>query len=165
MLLALKAARRSATALSRCSFSNSLIFDADGVRVGEYMDRWLVDSVRGTVRPTTYERYEQIVRTHIRPVLGSVKLKDITPAHARGLYREKLEAGLSPRTVQYVHVALHKALKQAVQDGLVLRREGDDDGCDEGGRRRLGGRDRGGRGEVRGDEEEGREEGAQEVQL
>jgi len=32
----------------------------------------------------------------------------------RGLYREKLEAGLSPRTVQYVHVTLHKALKQAV---------------------------------------------------
>ena len=79
-----------------------LVFDADGVRVGEYLGRWLVDSVRDTVRPTTYERYEQIVRTHIRPVLGSVKLKNITPAHARGLYREKLEAGLSPRTVQYI---------------------------------------------------------------
>jgi integrase len=98
-----------------------LVFDADGVRVGEYLDRWLVDSVRDTVRPTTYERYEQIVRTHIRPVLGSVKLKNITPSHARGLYREKLEAGLSPRTVQYIHVTLHKALKQAVQDGLIPR--------------------------------------------
>jgi integrase len=98
-----------------------LVFDADGVRVGEYLGRWLVDSVRDTVRPTTYERYEQIVRTHIRPVLGSAKLKDITPAHARGLYREKLEAGLSPRTVQYIHVTLHKALKQAVQDGLIPR--------------------------------------------
>ena len=102
-----------------------LVFDADGVRVGEYLDRWLVDSVRDTVRPTTYERYEQIVRTHIRPVLGSVKLKNITPAHARGLYREKLEAGLSPRTVQYIHVTLHKALKQAVQDGLIPRNAAD----------------------------------------
>ena len=39
----------------------------------------------------------------------------------RGLYREKLEAGLSPRTVQYIHVTLHKALKQAVADGLIPR--------------------------------------------
>jgi len=45
----------------------------------------------------------------------------VTPAHVRGLYREKLEAGLSPRTVQYVHVTLHKALNQAVADGLIPR--------------------------------------------
>jgi integrase len=50
-----------------------------------------------------------------------VKLKNLTPAHVRGLYREKLQAGLSPRTVQYIHVTLHKALKQAVQDGLIPR--------------------------------------------
>jgi integrase len=38
----------------------------------------------------------------------------------RGLYKEKLQT-LSPRTVQYIHVTLHKALKQAVRDGLVQR--------------------------------------------
>ena len=50
-----------------------------------------------------------------------MKLKNLTPVHVRGLYREKLQAGLSPRTVQYIHVTLHKALKQAVQDGLIPR--------------------------------------------
>jgi integrase len=39
----------------------------------------------------------------------------------RGLYKTKLEAGLSPRTVQYIHVTLHESLKQAVQDGLIPR--------------------------------------------
>jgi integrase len=39
----------------------------------------------------------------------------------RSLYRKRLEAGLSARTVQYVHVTLHKALKQAVHDGLIPR--------------------------------------------
>ena len=48
-----------------------------------------------------------------------MKLKAVTPAHIRGLYRNKLSSGLSPRTVQYIHVTLHKALKQAVLDGLV----------------------------------------------
>jgi integrase len=100
---------------------DGLVFDADNLKVGEYLERWLVDSVLDTVRPTTYERYEQIVRIHVRPALGSVKLKNLTPVHVRGLYREKLEEGLSARTVQYIHVTLHKALKQAVQDGLIPR--------------------------------------------
>ena len=32
-----------------------------------------------------------------------------------------LDAGLSPRTVQYLHVVLHRALKQALRWGLVPR--------------------------------------------
>ena len=36
----------------------------------------------------------------------------------RGLYKEKLRT-LSPRSVRYIHVTLHKALKQAVLDGLL----------------------------------------------
>jgi integrase len=98
-----------------------LVFDADSMKLGDYLERWLADSVRDTVRPTTFERYEQIVRLHIRPVLGEVKLKNVTSAHVRGLYRQKLDDGLSPRTVQYVHVTLHKALKQAIADGLIPR--------------------------------------------
>lgn len=77
--------------------------------------------MRDTVRQRTYERYESIVRVHIKPTLGRIKLKTLAPAHVRGLYREKLGAGLSPRTVQYIHVTLHKALKQAVRDELIPR--------------------------------------------
>jgi integrase len=84
------------------------------------LSRWLEDSVKDTVRNTTYERYEQISRTHIAPMVGGIKLKALSPTHVRGLYKEKLSS-LSPRTVQYIHVTLHKALKQAVGDGLIPR--------------------------------------------
>jgi integrase len=99
---------------------SGLNFDAEGLKLGEYLSRWLEDSVKDTVRNTTYARYEQISRTHIVPMLGSVKLKTLSPTHVRGLYKEKLSS-LSPRTVQYIHVTLHKALKQAVIDGLIPR--------------------------------------------
>jgi integrase len=39
----------------------------------------------------------------------------------RSLYREKLDSGLAPRTVLHIHRTLHKALKQAADDGLILR--------------------------------------------
>jgi len=73
-----------------------LVFDADNLKLGEYLGRWINDSVRDTVRQRTWERYEQIVRVHIKPALGKVKLKNITPTHARALYREKLDSGLAP---------------------------------------------------------------------
>ena len=73
------------------------------------------------MKTTTFERYEQIARLHLKPALGRVKLKALTPAHVRGLYREKLGAGSSARTVRYIHATLHKALKQAVMDGLIPR--------------------------------------------
>jgi integrase len=106
---------------ARGDAARGFVFDADNLKLGEYLDRWLTDSVADTVRPTTFERYEQIVRVHVRPALGNLKLKNVTPAHVRGLYREKLEVGLSPRTVRYIHATLHKALKQAIADGLIPR--------------------------------------------
>jgi integrase len=101
------------------SRDGGLVFDTDNLKIKEYMTRWLTDSVRDTVRRSTFARYEQITRLHIVPVFGQTKLKHLSPAHVRGLYREKLNAGLSARTVQYIHPTLHKALKQAVADGLI----------------------------------------------
>jgi len=48
-----------------------------------------------------------------------------TPAHVRGLYREKLDSGLAPATVRKIHSTLHKSLSQAVADGLVPRNAAD----------------------------------------
>jgi integrase len=97
------------------------IFDVENLTVGEYLNRWLLDSVRGTVRVSTYERHESIIRTHLVPTLGRIKLKTLTPTHVRGLHREKLDAHLAPATVRKIHSTLHKALSQAVRDGLIPR--------------------------------------------
>jgi integrase len=98
-----------------------ITYDAGKQTVGEYLARWLSDSVRDTVRQRTYERYESIVRVHLDPSIGRVKLTALTPAHVRGLYREKLDTGLAPRTVLHIHRTLSKALKQATDDGLIPR--------------------------------------------
>ena len=101
--------------------SGGLVFDAGAMSVGEYLERWLKDSVRGTVRVSTYERHEGIIRTHLKPALGRIKVKNLTPTHVRGLHREKLDAGLAPATVRKIHSTLHKAFAQAVSDGLIPR--------------------------------------------
>ena len=96
-----------------------LIFDRPDLKLAEYLGSWLSDSVKDTVRQRTWERYESICRVHIKPALDRVKLRTLTSNHLRALYRDKLDAGLAPRTVNYIHVTLHKALNDAVSDGLV----------------------------------------------
>lgn len=95
-----------------------MVFNAGTLTVGQYLDTWLLN-IKGTVRQRTWERYEQLVRVHIKPVLGSVKLKSLTRTHVKSLYHDKLDSGSSTRTVQYIHVSVHKALNDAVADGLI----------------------------------------------
>ena len=101
--------------------ADGLVFDAGGLTVGEYLERWLKDSVKGTVRHSTYEVHRYMIEPHLIPALGRLKLKDLNPVHVRGLYREKLDSGLSAATVRKIHSVLRKALKQAVMDGLIPR--------------------------------------------
>lgn len=106
---------------ARANADQGLVYDAAKLTTGEYLTAWLADSVKDTVRQRTYERYESLVRVHIVQTLGRAKLKNLTPAHVRGFYREKLDSGLAPRTILHIHRTLSKALKQAVDDGLIPR--------------------------------------------
>jgi hypothetical protein len=39
---------------------NGFVFDAENLTVGRYLERWLPDSVKDTVKQTTYECYERL---------------------------------------------------------------------------------------------------------
>jgi integrase len=83
------------------------------------LTEWLA-GIEGTIRHSTYIRYEGIVRNHIAPTLGRTKLARLTPNAVRKLYADK-GGVLAPASVYYIHVTLHKALKAAVLDGLIPR--------------------------------------------
>jgi integrase len=104
---------------------SGLVYDAGKLTAGEYLDKWLVDSVKGTVKETTYANYSYVIRTHICPAFGRIQLKSLTPAHVREFYGAKTRSDLSPATVKKMHVVLRKALSQAVSDGLISRNAAD----------------------------------------
>jgi integrase len=95
-----------------------LFFDSESLRVGQYLDKWL-GTVRDTVKDRTLQRHEEVVRLHLKPSFGKVRLDKLTAVQVQSLYLAKLDAGLSPRTVQIIHTTLHKALKQAVTWRLI----------------------------------------------
>lgn len=96
-------------------------YDDENMKVGEYLDRWLKGSVRGSVRQSTYDRDAYLVERHVKPALGRIKLKKLSPAHVQGFYRDRLDSGLSASTVHKMHAILHKALARAVAWHMVPR--------------------------------------------
>lgn len=89
--------------------------------VGEWLDTWLRDYKEPKLRPISYDSYAMLIRLHIKPALGHVPLKDLRPDQVQRLYNAKRDAGLSPRTIRYIHTVLHGALKQAMKTQLVGR--------------------------------------------
>jgi integrase len=101
--------------------ADGIVYDDENLTVGEYLNSWLKGSVHGSVRQSTFDRYEIAVRVHIKPALGRVKLKKLSPAHVAGFYQNRLAAGSAPASVNKLHVTLRKALDQAVKWHMVPR--------------------------------------------
>lgn len=102
--------------------------EPDRITVGEWLDTWLEQYVKPTVRITTYENYEMFIRVHIKPFLGHVTLQKLRPNQLQRLYNEKQEngrvdgkGGLSARSIRIMHTIIHSSLEQAIKEELVTR--------------------------------------------
>ena len=100
---------------------DGLTVTTDRLTTGAYLQRWLREAVTPTVRPQTLASYRRLVAGHITPELGRIQLSRLSPLDVQAFTNRKLEAGLSPRTVQYLHAILRRALGQALRWGLVTR--------------------------------------------
>ncbi len=93
--------------------------------LGDFLtDEWL-PAIEATVRPLTFTKYRQIVRLRIIPRLGHLRLQQISGGHLNALYRELEIAGLSVSTRRATHSVLHRALRDAVRWGRVVRNVAD----------------------------------------
>lgn len=87
-------------------------------KVGQYLQRWLEDQVRRSVRPRTYESYDLNVR-RLDEYIGNIRLDALRPSHLEHCYTQMLDRGLSPRSVEQAHTVLRIALRRAVRWGLI----------------------------------------------
>lgn len=89
--------------------------------LAEYLRQWLTDCVKPNLSARTCELYSYMCDKHIAPAIGDIALSTLKPQDLQHLYAQKLAGGLSARTVQLIHITLHKALKNAVKTGLLIR--------------------------------------------
>src|SRR5207302_5592865 len=85
-----------------------------------YLEEWL-EGKSSKLRPRVHLRYGQLIRVHVVPTLGNVKLTKVSPQQLERLYAARLATGAKPRTVRNIHAVIHNALEQAARWGLVAR--------------------------------------------
>ncbi|WP_273000758.1 tyrosine-type recombinase/integrase [Hydrogenibacillus schlegelii] len=104
---------------------DGLLVDPSRETLAAYLKRWMETVQKQRVRPQTYEDYVKIIRRHIAPTLGNIRIDKLQPAHIQTLYAQKLDEGLSPNTVRIIHAILRRALAQAVKWGQIPRNPAD----------------------------------------
>ena len=91
--------------------------------VAQWLDIWSAEYLGG-VKPRTVESYQIIIKNHLKPKLGAIRLEALT-GHTIQAFYNKLsgasgdQAALSAKTVKNVHGVLHKAMQQAVANGYL----------------------------------------------
>lgn len=107
------------------------------------IEQWL-PAAEPSLRRSTFESYSRNVRLHIAPDpagaeqgvgIGHVRLQALTPATLTAFYGDRLRRGrqnpkrrgepLSPRSVRYMHAIVHRALRDALRWGLLVRNPAD----------------------------------------
>ena len=89
--------------------------------VAQFLETWLEDVAKKSVRPRTFNSYAMLVHRHIVPAIGRHQLEKLSPQHVQKMLNDKVADGLSPRTVQYIRAVLRRALGQALKWGQVSR--------------------------------------------
>ena len=105
---------------ARVSLGNRDYVPPTKLTVGEYLNTWVNAHAR-KIKPTTLNRYRELINNYLVPRLGTIKLQDLRPLHVEQFYNSmadlpgKSGRKLSPRTASQAGAILKTALKQAVE--------------------------------------------------
>jgi integrase len=109
--------------LQHHSYSGRLnIADARTGTLSEHLQWWLEAILpnRLGVRPSTRDQYRWALFAYVVPVIGDVRMSQLTPQHIERVVGGMNRRGLSASTIAKARVPLSMALEQAVRDGVLL---------------------------------------------
>jgi integrase len=88
--------------------------DAGGLTVGAYLDSWFTATAPKKMATTTLGRVEELLRLHLKPIIGHIRLDRLTSLMVEQCYAEMERRGAGKRTQQAAGVLLGDALNHAV---------------------------------------------------
>lgn len=108
------------------------ISEKGNMTLGEWMDRWIEEYAKPTLRPSTIYGYRSFIKNHISPALGAKQIRFITRNDVQKFYnalkktkRQKRVHGeeklLSDSIVRRAHMLLHEIMDSAVQARLISK--------------------------------------------
>lgn len=140
--------KEAETVLNRLlsELDNGTYVPASTVTLADYIHTLWLPTIKSRIKETTYSGYASAVGRYVVPLLGHLRLQDISPAHINGAYSKMLTGDLplpprrtrlerksrrphhprenrplSPKTVHNTHLLIHKIMGDAMDAGLISR--------------------------------------------
>jgi integrase len=101
-------------------------FEPAKITVESWINTWLAQYKKQSVKPTTFISYRARAIHHINPIIGHLKLKSLRRVTIQKMINELAAQDLSPETIKGVYNTLHAALHQAVKNDLILQNAASD---------------------------------------
>jgi integrase len=89
-------------------------FEQTDIPLSDFLEVWIKEYKKGTVRKNTLELHQNNIKNHISPYFKSILLRNIKPMMYQKFLNHLTEKGYSKRTVELIHSTFHNALEKAV---------------------------------------------------
>jgi len=89
--------------------------------VDQWCDYWMREIASKTRRPKTVEAYQSVIRNHVVPVIGNVRVDKLTPIHVRKVLSVMDGKGKSSTTQRNAHSIMAAAFADAEREGRIVR--------------------------------------------
>ncbi len=86
----------------------------------EYGGWWLENVAKGSIKESTYQEYEAVLRNHIYPTFGDRAFLDVKRADIRELIKAKKET-CSQSTIKNIIAPVRGMYNQAIEDDIAAR--------------------------------------------
>ena len=101
--------------------NKNVYIEPSNMTVCQWINFWLKEYKKPTLRQTTYRIYVKLFELHICPYIGEVKLKNLRNDMIQRAVNELVKRGVSAYTARKAHETFHSALEQAVKNELVAK--------------------------------------------
>ena len=99
------------------AIKNNTHSEPSKITVAAWCYEWLSihTGKNGELKPRTRANYETVIKNHIAPAIGGIKLKELKKARIKTFYKD-LSSKLSASSIRLVAAVLHAALETACDD-------------------------------------------------
>ncbi|MCH5286591.1 MAG: site-specific integrase [Christensenellaceae bacterium] len=89
--------------------------------LNEWLSFWMESELRGSIKPSSYQIYQNYYKRHLRPVIGHLRLEQLTPAVIYGYIGTLAASGLSVSMQRGIYRLLTASIRSAVDQGVLSR--------------------------------------------
>lgn len=91
------------------------------ILLGEWLRGWMQSELLGSVKPSSYQTYVNLINRYLIPPLGKEKVSSISPTMINDWIEKMADFGLSHSTIKGAYRLLSAAMRYALDEGLIRK--------------------------------------------